>query len=235
MQTIDSIDHALLRTPPQAESTWDPDLSSAHGQNARLADTMGCWPGCRSPARPAPPMTRGEIANWWNLVQFLAGSSPCRRPSPSPNWPASTAKRQAGVRQWMGWSTTSHQQRWPNGEHIFCDIDAEQAGTFRRDQIRAQLRALCSRRCRPWVRSFRPSAGWPGSADRTGRALRPTSRRAIRHMSVGVRTDPRRGPSSDGRPRNLHPALRRHHDQGFSSLLTRVFRPGDPRAHRWIR
>jgi hypothetical protein len=75
VRTIDSMDRGLLKTPTTSyQSTWNPALSSAHGQNARLAEFNGLLVGLPlSELDPLLPMTRGEIAQLeWNLVQFLA-------------------------------------------------------------------------------------------------------------------------------------------------------------------
>ncbi len=74
VRACDSVDRGLLTTPPaDYNSTWNPSLSSSHGQNARLAEYNGLLAGLPlGELNPQGAMTRGEIAQLlWNLVKLL--------------------------------------------------------------------------------------------------------------------------------------------------------------------
>ena len=71
---VDDIDRGLLRTPDATyQSTWNPVLSTAHGENARLAEFNGLLEGLPlAQLDPLGAMTRGEIAQlMWNLMRLL--------------------------------------------------------------------------------------------------------------------------------------------------------------------
>ena len=64
----------LLQTPPaNYPSTWNPNLSPQHGQNARLAEYNGLLAGLPlASLNPFDPMPRGEVAQLlWNMVQLI--------------------------------------------------------------------------------------------------------------------------------------------------------------------
>jgi hypothetical protein len=74
VRAVDDINRGLLANPPATyQSTWNPNLSIAHGQNARLAEFNGLLAHLPlSTLDPAGPMTRGEIAQLiWNLLTLL--------------------------------------------------------------------------------------------------------------------------------------------------------------------
>jgi hypothetical protein len=71
---IDDIDRGLLQTPDAAfQATWNPALSTVHGENARLAESNGLLEGLPlAQLNPLGAMTRGEIAQlMWNLMELL--------------------------------------------------------------------------------------------------------------------------------------------------------------------
>ena len=71
---IDDIDRGLLQTPDAAfQATWNPALSTAHGENARLAESNGLLDGLPlAQLNPLGSMTRAEIAQlMWNLMELL--------------------------------------------------------------------------------------------------------------------------------------------------------------------
>ena len=74
VRAIDDVRPGVLLTPPASfKSTWDPALSSVHGQNARKAEYNGLLAGLTLEGMdPTAPMPRGEVAQiLWNALFLI--------------------------------------------------------------------------------------------------------------------------------------------------------------------